>query len=73
MSMIISVIYVVREVNGEWVVHGEHASEILGRFASKESAVETARGLAREKHGQLVVRRGENEVEFAEDFASVER
>ena len=72
MSMVISVIYVVHEADGNWVVHGEHASEILGRFASKEAAIETARGLAREKHGQQVVRRGENEVEFAEDFASVE-
>lgn len=73
MTPIIATIYVVPETSGNWVVHGEHPSEVLGRFPQKVEALDAARTIAHDKHGQLVVRRSDSSVEFAEDFASVER
>jgi hypothetical protein len=72
MAAIIATIYVVPEAKG-WVVHGEHPSEILGRYSLKDEAISAARCIATQKQGQLVVRRSDSSVEFAEDYASVER
>lgn len=73
MAAVISTIYVVPETSGTWVIHGEHRHEELGRFATRDEAIAEARRLAQQHHGQLVVRTDANTVEFAEDYASVER
>ena len=56
-----------------WRVSGENPSQLFGTFSTKERAIENARDLAKQKHGQMIVRSKTQALEFAEDFASVER
>jgi len=59
--------------NSVWRVTGDQPGEQLGTFAAKEEALNVARAEAKKCRGQLVVRKANQIVEFAEDFASVER
>lgn len=56
-----------------WRVSGDNASQLFGTFPTKERAIDSARSLAKQKHGQLIVRSKTQALEFAEDYASVER
>ena len=57
----------------DWQVTGENPRQQFGIFESKESAIHNARELAKRFHGQMVVRSNLEQLEFAEDYASVER
>jgi hypothetical protein len=59
--------------HGRWRVSGENQGTSFSLFADKETAVSEGRRLAKSEHGQLIVRHANGTLEFAEDFASVER
>jgi hypothetical protein len=69
----LATIYVESAAHDHWIVCSEYPGELLGRFENKDMAIDAARKIARDRSAQMVVRRDENEIEFAEDYASVER
>jgi hypothetical protein len=71
MTTVIHLIYV-DPVEAGWRVSGEERGETWGTFPEKEAAVAAARALAKDMKGQLIVRTADQNVEFAEDYASVE-
>jgi len=60
-------------VNKAWRVSGRTPSKVFGTFHNKNEAVETGRQIAKKKHGQLIVHGPNRALDFAEDYASVER
>lgn len=57
----------------EWRVSGESPRQLFGTFKTKETAIENGRRLAKNFHGQMIVRAKAEALDFAEDYASVER
>jgi len=72
MPSVIHLIYV-DPIEHHWRITGEERGQSYGEFADKEQAIDSARQLAKAKQGQLIVRTADHRIEFAEDFASVER
>ena len=70
-TITIGSIYVVPEGNGSWVIHGTKSSEHFGRFNDREAAIAAGRSLAMDKGFLLIVKRSQKEVDYTEDYASV--
>ena len=68
----IPVVSVVQDDAGEWLVEGDAPDEILGRYTSKDQAIEFARPFASSRKGHLIVHPPEGGIEWTEDFACAE-
>lgn len=69
----IGTIYVAPEGDGKWLVHSDKAGENYGRFTEREDAISAGRSLAMDKGCTLIVKRTLKEVDYTEDYASVNR
>jgi len=69
---VISDITVVPKRDKYWHVTNESGAEVF-RSAERSVAIRKGRTIARCKHGQLVVKKRDGKLDFAEDFAAVER
>ncbi len=72
MQPVIHLVYV-DPIQDAWRVSGETRNQLFGTFKTKEKAIVSGRRIAKKESGQMIVRNANGGVEFAEDYASVER